>query len=98
MSKTPVLIDHTTSQPREDTLGLLDTKERILEVDADRLRRSLSEFSAGMTEVLRDLKRVGEIPLKEVQLTVEVTAEGGVALIGTAKAGAKGAITLTFGL
>ncbi len=98
MTKIPVLIDHTTSQPREGTLGLLDTKERILEVDADRLRRSLSEFSASMTEVLRDLKRVGEIPLKEVQLTVEVTAEGGVALIGTAKAGAKGAITLTFGL
>lgn len=34
--------------------------------------------------------------LTEVQVQLEITAEGGVALIGSVKAGAKGAITLTF--
>jgi len=34
--------------------------------------------------------------LKTVTVAVEVSAEGGVSFIGTAKASGKGAITLTF--
>jgi len=68
MTKIPVLIDQASSRPREDTLGLPDAAERIL--DGERLRCSRSEFPAGM----------------------------GVALIGSAKAGAKGVITPTFGV
>ena len=80
------------------TLGLLDGRHGLVEVDADKLRRSLGEFATTIHGVLEDIKQVGEIPLKEVQLSVEVSAEGGVALIGSAKAGVKGALTLTFSL
>jgi hypothetical protein len=39
---------------------------------------------------------VGDYELHEVKLQVEISAKGGVNLVGTAEAGGKGAITLTF--
>jgi hypothetical protein len=42
------------------------------------------------------VKAVGGFELAEVQVAVELTAEGGVNLIGNLTAGAKGAIQLTF--
>ena len=49
-----------------------------------------------LSAVFADLKQVGGFEVKEVQVSVEVSAEGGVSLLGTAKASAGGAITLTF--
>jgi hypothetical protein len=46
--------------------------------------------------MLNDVKQVGGFQLKQVTIQVEVTAEGGIELVGTAKLGGKGAITLTF--
>ena len=36
------------------------------------------------------------MPLQEVQIGVEISASGGVQLVGTAQAGTTGAITLVF--
>ena len=46
--------------------------------------------------MMQDVKKVGDFGLTQVQLTVELNAEGGVALIGSAKAGIRGGIILTF--
>jgi hypothetical protein len=46
--------------------------------------------------MLDDVKQISSFKLKEVTIQVEVTAEGGIELVGTAKLGGKGAITLTF--
>ena len=67
--------------------------------DADiavRRRENLNKVCQGVASVVSDVKKVGSFHLKEISIQVEVTAEGGIELIGTAKLGGKGAITLTF--
>jgi hypothetical protein len=65
-------------------------------IPVDALRKNLSGVSQAVLQVLADIRKVGDFRLKEVELQVEVTAEGGVQFIGTAKLGGKGASTLTF--
>jgi hypothetical protein len=73
------------------------TGEAVLKrVPVDALRESVRELSASLAEVFADVRAVGDFTLQEVRLQVEVSASGGVQLVGTAKAGGKGALTLTF--
>lgn len=65
-------------------------------VPVDKLKQNLTHVCKGMASALQDVKDLGDFKLKEVTIQVEVTAEGGVDLVGTAKLGGKGAITLTF--
>ena len=95
MNTIPIIVD-TSDGPQPGTLGVLTFSARVKEIDADLLRQSLARLSEQISTLLHDVKQVGAFRLKEVQLQVEVTAEGGVALIGVAKAGVTGAITLTF--
>ncbi len=98
MAIIPVIVEDAESKTEPGTLGggILSPESKIKNIDADKLRKSLSELSGQVSNVLQDIKDVGNFKLKEVQISVEISAEGGVALIGSAKAGAKGAITLTF--
>jgi hypothetical protein len=98
MKTIPVIVE-TDEDIQEGTLGVLTPGSggtRVRDLEVNRLRESLSQLSESFTVIFQDLKQVGGFRLKEVQLQAEITAEGGFALIGTAKAGVKGAITLTF--
>lgn len=89
-----VLIEEKNKKP-EGTLGPgRTTKDVIKDIGEDKLRNSLTALSGELSELLGDIKQVGEFKLQQVEMGVEITAEGGFALIG--KAGVKGAITLTF--
>lgn len=82
-----------------DTKGFGDVVERttaLVRIPAETLKRNLSETSGAVLEALQSLQAVGEYRLKKVVLQVEISAEGGVSFVGTAKAGAKGAVTLEF--
>jgi len=103
MKSIPVIIDDSqedteikrgtlSSQPR--TLSKKQSKVR--QMDVGKLRQSLSDLSGGISEICSDIKKVGDFKLKQVEVLVEVTAEGGLALVGLAKVGTKGAINLTF--
>ncbi|MCB2263937.1 MAG: hypothetical protein LGR52_13540 [Candidatus Thiosymbion ectosymbiont of Robbea hypermnestra] len=93
MSKITVI---TEPAAEADTLGLLDAPRVLTELDTERLRHSFADLSAAIGSLLQDIRTVGDFKLEEVTVAVEISAEGGVALIGNAKAGAKGAIHLTF--
>jgi hypothetical protein len=69
---------------------------QIAELSVDSLKQNLKEVTDAVSDFLSDIRAVGEFHLQEVQMQVEVSAEGGIHFIGTAKAGGKGAITLTF--
>lgn len=70
--------------------------QRVAQVPVDALRASLQAVSASFLESLADVAEVGRFRLKEVTVKVEVNAEGGVHLIGSASASATGAIELKF--
>jgi len=85
--------------PEEATLGPREVAHKLLgpvEISVDRLRESLARLTGNLSALLADLQAVGGFELAEVQVAVELTAEGGVNLIGNLTAGAKGAIQLTF--
>ncbi len=87
----------------DGTKGFFSTStEAVLKrVPLDKLRASLGDTCQNVATLLKgirdDLGEVGGFKLRQVAIQVEINAEGGVELVGTAKVGAKGAITLTFG-
>lgn len=95
-STIPVVIE-ASAAPVTRGLGLGDHLERrIAEIDADTLRQSLASLTGQLETLFQDIKSVGGFKLSQVQVSLEISAEGGFALIGTAKASASGAISLTF--
>jgi hypothetical protein len=85
-----------------NTKGLLDRLSAAVDavalrpIPVEKIAANLKQFCSAMNAVLLDVKSVGGFRLSEITLQVEITAEGGIALVGTGKAGASGAITLTF--
>lgn len=74
-----------------------ETAEAVIEkIPVAKLRANLHAVCSNVVEVLKDIKKVGDFELSEVTLQVEVGAEGGIALIGTANVSSSGAISLTF--
>jgi len=96
METIPFLV----SLPDEDeqVKGIFSPETDIVvrDLPTERLRENLNKVCLGIASMLDDVKKVGDFKLKEVTIQVEVTAEGGIELVGTAKLGGKGAITLTF--
>ncbi len=95
MSTLSVLVDGET----KSTAGTLGPArggagETVKDISIEKLRTSLAGLSGQISEILQDIKRVGDFNLKTVQIEVAISAEGGFVLIG--KAGVKGAVTLTF--
>lgn len=94
MPTLPVLLEPA---PEPGILGpgaMIGT--RLAAIDVERLRRSIGELTGDVAALFEDIEAVGHYRLKEVQVSLEITAEGGVALIGSLKTGARGGITLTF--
>lgn len=69
---------------------------RVKELSTEALSESLQNIHGSLNELFGSIKAVGDFELQEVKLTLDITAEGGFALIGSAKAGMKGGITLAF--
>jgi autotransporter translocation and assembly factor TamB len=68
----------------------------IRHLSTEQLQKNLNTVCKGLSKVFKDIHEVGQFKLKEVTIQVEITAEGGVNLIGSATIGGKGAITLKF--
>lgn len=69
---------------------------RVKELSTEALSESLQNIHESLNELFGSIQAVGNFELQEVKLTLDITAEGGFALIGSAKAGMKGGITLSF--
>ncbi|MBF0463417.1 MAG: hypothetical protein HQL87_18810 [Magnetococcales bacterium] len=65
-------------------------------VDTAQLRANLSGLSNQIADLLQDIHPAGGFALQEVKVQVEISAEGGVALVGNSTAGTQGGITLTY--
>lgn len=73
-----------------------DAEIGLKNIPIDLLKENLNNICQSLATALSDIKKVGNFKLKEVSIGVEITAEGGVSFIGTAKLGGKSTITLTF--
>jgi hypothetical protein len=67
------------------------------DIPVERLKTNLSDLVVKLRAATRDLAAKADgLSLKELEVGIELTAEGGVSLIGTAKVGATASIKLTF--
>jgi hypothetical protein len=86
--------------PRETTREIKEIfgggASRVIPFDTAELAESLRGLSTQLGDLFAGLRAVAGYELQEVQVALEISAEGGFNLIGSAKAGGKGAITLTF--
>lgn len=97
MNEIPIWVSAIEEHDGETKAIFRPDADALLErIPLDKLQANLSNVCAGLTQALADIKEVGKFRLQEVTIQVEVTAEGGVNLIGTATLGGKGAITLKF--
>ena len=82
----------------EDVKGIFSTDTDIVlrDLPTELLKKNLSTVCQGIAAMLSDVQKIGQFRLKEITVQVEVNAEGGIELVGTAKLGGQGAITLTF--
>jgi len=82
--------------PYDTILGLRPGIGGVREIEVGKLRESFSHLAQQISKILQDIRTVGAYRLKEVEIDVEVSSEGGVHLVGSLKAGVKGAIKLKF--
>jgi hypothetical protein len=68
----------------------------LADVPLDKLKGSLKSATSLLAEAFEDIRQVGQYSLSEVSIELEVSAEGGVSFIGTAKVSGSGSITLKF--
>jgi hypothetical protein len=71
---------------------------RVATVPAERLRDNLEHTVATLRGLFDGIAAErSSFPLREVQVSFEISAKGGIRLIGTSEVEAKGGITLVFG-
>ncbi len=96
----PFILESAEAQGDDMPMSFADEGARgaaARQVPVGALKRNLERLSSGLMSTLEGVRSVGRFELTEVTLSVEVSAEGGVSILGTgAKAAGKGAITLTF--
>jgi hypothetical protein len=75
--------------------GLLEKMTTPSRINVADLRENIAGFIGSVNELLSGIpKKTGIFNLDEIELTVQVSAEGTIQLIGGIKAGATGGITL----
>ncbi|MEV0637820.1 hypothetical protein AB0I77_23320 [Streptomyces sp. NPDC050619] len=82
-----------------DTMGLFgrDSEAVLRQVPLGPLRKNLAETVAALQQVFADVAAQSDtLPLREAQLQFQVTASGGVQLIGTSQLQGTRALTLVF--
>lgn len=74
-------------------------KEKIMKFKKEELAESFSDFFDDITDILSKLKNKNDsIELDQITTSVQISANGGVHLIGMASVGLANTITLTFKL
>lgn len=96
-----VALDGEDAGAGDETMSLFRRGEAELavrHVPLAALRENLKRTMAMLGGLIEEaMASSGSLPLQQVQLSFEVSANGGINLVGTAQVGGKGAITLTFG-
>jgi len=98
ITEIPVWVNYRETKDNTNTKGLFSSSSQniLRNISIDTLRNNFNNLCHGITQTLVDIKKVGDFKLKEIELQVEISAEGGVSLIGTSKIEGSGSITLRF--
>jgi hypothetical protein len=97
MGTLPVfVIEDNTGNETKKGIFSVDSEAVLQNIPIEELQKNLKAFCAELGQVLGSVQAVGSFRLKSVTVKVEVSAQGGFQLVGTASMGGKGAIEMTF--
>jgi hypothetical protein len=98
MDTIPFIIKLPSEDEKSDQMGIFqpDSLIGLQQIPVAVLKKNLRSISEEMVKILDEIKHVGQFKLKEITMQVEISASGGISIIGTASIGGKGAITLKF--
>jgi hypothetical protein len=96
MSKTIRTVVSPSMQIEEKGMFNKSMLPMVADVDLESLKASLAKLTKDLAEIFAAQPASGAFALKQVEVGVEITAEGGVNLIGSLTGGAKASINLTF--
>lgn len=65
-------------------------------LDVDKLKTSIRDLAGDLAEVFASIESHAGFRLNAIEVGVEISSEGGVVLVGTAKVGGKAAVNLKF--
>jgi hypothetical protein len=84
-------------EPSEDKIGKISTKRQRVSLDAQALKAQISSMLAIMDDVFSEANSRTGLRLDEVELSVEINAEGQISIVGNGgKLGNSGGMTLKF--
>ena len=86
----------TDQRETKEILGFSRGESRVVPFNTAELSESLRGLTSELGDLFSGIREVADFRLHQVQVGLEISAEGGFDLIGSAKVGGKGAITLSF--
>lgn len=102
LDSIPVLVVSEPSGEDTDAKRLFGSRRSedlvLRQIPVERLQEQLASLSLTVAQLLDTPapKSAGRLQLNQITVQVEITASGGINLIGTAAVGGTAAITLTF--
>jgi hypothetical protein len=99
--KISVVVAVTSGQDTSQTKGVFtndegDVDAAIVELPVAQLRSNLAKECQKFIDVMSDVKDDKGYKMREVEVGFEISGEGGVSFIGTAKVGARASLKLKF--
>lgn len=94
MKELTFIVDKPIGDSSKGVFDKIDTTTTKLPVD--KLKKEFIDVQDGLSELFKDMNSVGDFKLKKITMGIEISVEGGINIIATAKAGSKGTINLTF--
>lgn len=92
-----ILVAPSTSEVGTKSLfGQGGIDATIQSISISKLKANLAALAEDISNMLPDIPQSQGMRLKQITAGVEISAEGGITLIGSLTAGAKAALTLTF--
>lgn len=94
-TRNSILVVPALSKKDQGSKGLLDALTAPKKIGVEILKDHITSFVGSVNSLLSGIPaKEGTFKLNEIELTVEINAEGSIQLIGGIKTGASGGITL----
>jgi hypothetical protein len=94
-SNMRVLVSDSTKPGHKQMFDISGALDRITDISEDHLREQLREFLGSLSMIMSDLPvKCGLFNVAELQVVLQISASGGIELVGKVSAGISGGITI----
>ena len=90
-----IIISDVSVSENDHMFGTSSVQTKLKEISEEDLGRQLQDFFLALSKTLADLPhKCGSFTVDELQVLVEISASGGIQLVGKVDAGVKGGLSI----